>query len=325
MTVSTFTFQSAPDISSDAAFRKWVQGIHDSFITCGWVQTDDTGQLDIGSATVPGTQNTAAGYLMYRLDDDLQGAAPVFVKFEPGRGTHASNNVPTAWFTVGQSTDGAGEVPGTLLPRTQTAPGTNVTGSTTEYPSYASGDGSSLCLAMWPMSGANPIFFFILERSRNANGEPTADGFLVGVSAASGSQSGSATALQSVVRVVGNGGSTNTRCAEDNFLNVRFPATVNGATLDLGGSLSRDGVVAPVLPIPCMAPGVTPWVSNIVTAVHPADAGTTSVIQAATINGQTRIYRAFPAWGATGNNKARGLIDVGARTAYPAILWAEEE
>lgn len=324
MTVSTFTFQSAPDISSDAAFRKWVQGIHDSFIACGWVQTDDTGQLDIPTATVPGTQNTAAGYLMYRLDDDFQGVAPVFVKFEPGRGAHASNNVPCAWFTVGQGTDGSGAVSSVLLPRTATASSTAVTGVTTEYPSYASGDGSSLCLAMWPMSGTHPIFFFLLERSRNANGEPTGEGFLIACSSANAAQSGTFAGSMSVVRVIGNGGSANTRCAEDNFLNVRFPATVNGATLDLGGSLSRDGVRAPVLPVPCIAPGVTPWVSNIVTAVHPADAGSTSVIQAATINGEARIYRAFPAWGATGGNQSRGLIEVGARTAYPAIQWAEE-
>src|SRR5690606_28723324 len=122
MAVSTFTFQSAPDISSSAAFRKWVQGIHDSFITCGWVQTSDTGQLDIASATVSGTQNTASGYLIYRLDDDLQGVAPVFVKFEPGRGAHATNNVPTAWFTVGQATDGAGALSSVILPRTATSP-----------------------------------------------------------------------------------------------------------------------------------------------------------------------------------------------------------
>lgn len=324
MAVSTFTFQSAPDISSDVAFRKWVQGIHDAFIACGWVQTDDTGQLDIATAEVPTAQNTAAGHLMYRLDDDFQGVAPVFVKFEPGRGASTSANVPTAWFTVGQATDGSGEVSSVLLPRMATASGTNVPGVTNEYPSYASGDGSSLCLAMWPMSGTNPIFFFLLERSRNANGEPTGEGFLIACSVATITQSSATSGTSSVVRVIGNGGSTSSGCAEDNFLNVRFPATVNGSTLDLGGSLSRDGVRAPVLPVPCIAPGVTPWVSNIVTAVHPADAGSTSVIQAATINGETRIYRAFPTWGATANNQSRGLIEVGARTAYPAIQWAEE-
>jgi hypothetical protein len=324
MTVSTFTFQSAPDISSSAAFRKWAQGIHDSFITCGWVQTSDTGQLDIGSATVPGTADTPSGYLMYRLDDDLQGAAPVFVKFEPGRGSHASSNVPSSWFTVGQATDGAGTLSDIILPRTQAASGSSTTGSTTEYPSYASGDGASLCLAMWPMSATNPIFMFIIERSRNADGEPTGEGFLIGVGVAAGGQGGGGV-LSNVVRTIGNGGSAASMCAQDNFLNARFPSVVNNTTLDLGGSLSRDGVVAPVFPIPCVAPGVTPWVSNIVTAVHPADAGATSVIQAATINGQTRIYRAFPVWGSSGAAQHRGLIAVGSRSAYPAILWAEEE
>lgn len=322
MTVTTFTFESAPDVSSSAAFRKWVQGVHDSFLACGWVQTSDAGQLDISTATVSGTINTESGYLIYRLDDEAQATAPVFVKFEPGRGGHASNNTPSAWFTVGQATDGSGTLSSILLPRTQAVSGTGTIGTTSEYTSYASGCGSSFCLAMWPMSGANPIFFFILERSRDTDGAPTDEAFLVALGAATATQGVSSGASSSVVRVIGNGGSSSSKCAEDNFLNVRFPATVNDSALDLGGSLSKDGVTAPVLPIPCMAPGVTPWVSNIVVAVHPADAGTTSVIQAATINGQTRIYRAFPAWGATSNNKARGLIDVGARTAYPAIAWA---
>ena len=324
MAVSTFTFQSAPDISSDAAFRKWVQGIHDAFIACGWVQTADTGQLDIATATVPTAQNAAAGYRMYRLDDDFQGVAPVFVKAEWGRGASASANVPAAWFAVGQATDGAGALSSVLFPRTATATNAQVTGVANEYPSYSSGDGSSLALAMWPMSGSSPIFFFVLERSRNASGEPTADGLLIACSVAANGQPVNSGASVSVVRTIGNGGSATVKSAEDNFLNVRFPGTINGALNDSGGSLSRDGVVAPVLPIPCIAPGVTPWVSNIVTAVHPADAGTTSVIQAATINGETRIYRAFPTWGSTGTNKQRGLIDVGAKTAYPAILWAEE-
>lgn len=329
MAVQTFTFDSAPDISSNAAFRKWATGIHDALLECGWVQTDDTGQADFASMNAPtGTPDTAAGYRVYRLDDALQATAPVFVKFEPGRGGQSSSNVPAAWFTVGQETDGAGNLSRILLPRTITSVGTSVTGVTTEYPSYASGCGSSFCLAMWPMSGTNPIFFFILERSRNASGEPTGEGFLIALSVANNSQN-SGTASVSVVRAIGNGGSASSRCADDNFLNVRFPATANGATVDLGTSLSRDGVKAPVLPVPCMAPGLTPWASNVVVAVHPGDAGSTSVIQAATINGKTRIYRAFPAKGATASSaviaQARGLIEWGNHTCYPAILWGEVE
>src|SRR5690606_35860490 len=134
--------------------------------------------------------------------------------------------------------------------------------------------------------GANCTLTVLIERSRNAGGEATGEGFLLAVSSAVVGSS----APSSVVLTIGNGGSASVKCAQDHYLNVKFPHTVNGITNDVGGSLSRDGVVAPVFPVPCVAPGVAPWVSNLAVAIHPADAGTTSVIQAATINGQVRIY-----------------------------------
>ena len=74
-----------------------------------------------------------------------------------------------------------------------------------------------------------------------------------------------------------------------------------------------------------MAPGVTPWVSNVVVCVSPGDAGATSVIQAATINGATRTYRAFPYSyaGSTGPGLVReGAANVAPQTgSHLAILW----
>lgn len=69
-----------------------------------------------------------------------------------------------------------------------------------------------------------------------------------------------------------------------------------------------------------MAPGVPPWVSNVVVAVHPGDVGATSVIQVATINCSTRIYRAFTLY-----DQYTGVVGCGISTASrvrPAIIWA---
>ena len=311
MAVTTYSFMSAPDVSSDVAFRKWVQGIHDSFIAAGWVQAADTGQLVISTAVVPSTVSTAAGKLIYRLNDAAQATAPIFVMVEPGKGGSATT--AAVWLTVGQSTNGAGVMGNILLARGVSS---SSSGATAEFPSYASGDGSSLCLAMWSGTPSACTFQIIVERSRDSAGAPTTDGFLI-VFGCQSSQS---------VSVIGNGGVPGSvKSVTSPFLPVMLPYSVNGQLASVASTLSKDGVTAPVIPVPCAAPGVPPWVSNVIVVVHPGDAGATSVIQAATINGQVRTYRAFPARDDTSGvvafpPSARGnTLTAGCR---PAIIWA---
>lgn len=304
--MSTFSWMSAPDISSDAAFRKWAQGVHDALVGCGWVQTADTGQVTISTMTAPSTANAAAGYEIFRMNDALQATCPVFVKLEYGR-VSATNNTPTQWVTVGQGSNGSGTITGQLLARTQVASTTTAYGSATEYPSYGSCDGAGICLALW--SGyTNPgTFFLAIERSRDASGNATGDAVLIAL----GGQSAS------LVRVIGNGGVPGaSKCADSAFFSAALPATINGANASPASTLSKDGVVAPVFPIACAAPGVTPWVSNVLVAVHPGDAGTTSVIQAATINGEVRTYRAWTVFNTNG-----GLVIAGQKASNPALCW----
>lgn len=312
MAVSTYSWMSAPDISSDAAFRTWAQGIHDGFVECGWVQTADTGQVDLDAMTVPVANNTAAGFEMWRLDDALHATHPVFVKVEYGRGS--TTTIPGTWWTVGKGSDGSGTITGTLLARTQA---TQTAGSSPELPSYMSGDGSSINIAMWSgLAFGEGSFFFALERSRSSAGAATGEAVAIVLGASS----------NQIVRVIGyNGTPGASQVADSIFLPVSFPRTINGKSASVASTLSKDGVVAPVLPIPLMAPGVTPWVSNTLVAVHPGDAGTTSVIQAATINGATRTYRAW-----TALNTASGTVVIGGVTKsdnlgnsafWPAIAW----
>lgn len=306
MTVSTYSWMSARSSADAATFRKFAVGIHAAFLAAGWVQTSDTGQGDVTTMTVP-TANTAAGYEVWRLNDALQSTAPVFVKIEYGRAT----NVPIVWITVGQSTDGAGTIGNVLFARTQAgAPGSN-SNNATEYPSYASGDGSSIAVVMWAGSwstaSSTSDFFFVVERSRDSSGNATGDGFLIVIGKVG------ANAV-----VIGNGGSSGSMMTSSPYLNAAMPQSINAVATSTGSTLSKDGVTAPVLPVPCMAPGVAPWVSNLLVAVHPGDAGSTSVIQAATINGATRTYRAWTAF------SSAGVIPCGTSTSVivPAIGWA---
>lgn len=316
MAVTTYSWMSAPDTTTDTAFRKFAQGIHDAFIAAGWVQTTDTGQLAIATATCPTTANTPAGYEIFKLNDAAQATAPVFVKVEYGRAGGASpNNSPAIWFTVGQATNGAGTLSSILFAR-QVNLSSSLNGSvgtTTEYASYASGDGSSICLSLWPSFTTYPTVFFVVERSRDSAGAPTAGAFLIILG----------TNFAKTVRVIGNGGvPAASKCADSGLITL-LPAKINGLSSSTSSTMSADGVTAPVIPLPCMAPGVTPWVSNVVVAIHPGDAGATSVIQAAVINGQTRTYRAFPQFdgtaGVVGYTGAGASIDSMSR---PAIAWA---
>lgn len=297
MAVMTYSWIGAPTVTNDATLRAWVQNIHDAFAACGMVQTADTGQVN--PATV--TYGSGTAYEVWRFDDALQAAAPVFVKIEYTR------NATSLGITVGQATDGAGNLSSLLVAKATLS----LSASTTEYASYASGDGSSFAIIFTP-SNSVTNGCFIIERSRATTGEATAEAFVIATGSPSQNNNGR------LFAVVGNGGSSTSKSAIWNSGSpVALPYLVNGANVSTAVSLSKDGVTAPVFPIPCIAPGVTPFVSNMMVAVHPADAGATSVIQAATINGETRVYRAWPFM------QQNGIIptDLSYRIC-PAILWA---
>jgi hypothetical protein len=297
--MATYTWMSAPSYANDVAFRKWCQGIHDSFAACGWVQTADTGQIDLTTMTTP--VSSPAGFEMWRMADALQATAPVFVKIEYGK---SSTSAMGFWVTVGRATDGAGVIGGTLYARMTAI---NSSSDQTEYPSYASGDTSSIAIVPWSGCQGQASFSLFIERSRDSAGVPTANALLV---AFMGS------AVNAPMHVIGYRGVPGSVMHATSQYCATLPGVINGLTGSLASTLSKDGVVAPVLPIACMAPGVTPWVSNIMIAVHPGDAGSTSVITAATINGATHTYRAWTAF-----NSYAGMVSIGLSKCVPAMIW----
>lgn len=311
MTIYTHTGLSAPTVANDAAFQKWASLVDAMILACGWVQTADTGQSDPAAATVPGTNSTAAGYRVYSLNDALAGVAPVLLKYEWGRGGSATQ--PSVWFTIGTTTDGAGALSGLLLARSQTS-ASSASGNITEVPSYASGDGSSLNITMWHTLSIASAFVFRVERSRTTNGEPTADGLAITL----------ASFTTQIARTIAYAGTIDSAGdARSVAQTVALPGVINGVTTTTTGpgTLSQDGVTAPVFPVVHAAPGVPPWVSANMVILISADAGASSLVTANT-HGTSRTFRAFPAPGAAAFCDV-AMAGTGSRVAITAQVWAD--
>lgn len=183
--------------NSDAAFREWVGEFSDALDAIGLIQTSDTGQIDIPTATRPAI-STLAGYQIRRFNDSLQAAAPIFIKFHFGTGS-GNSNAPETQITVGTGSDGAGNLTatgmaGTLLTaREFNASDTGGSGQTAETPRP-----SHFCHAegflglSWKNSVVTGVIglpgLFGICRTCNNAGEPDARGMLIDWGGLSGSK-----------------------------------------------------------------------------------------------------------------------------------------
>ena len=161
-------------LNNDTEFRAWAQVIHDKLVACGQTQTSDTGQINLVTVAKPAGTNTAAGYEIFRFNDTLQATAPLFYKVEYG--TAAAATTPSIWIQVGSGTNGAGTLTGLLSTRVQLIPAASSTGTTKNV--YASGANNRIWLAGgidWA-SNAN-TYQFQIERTKDASGADTADGY----------------------------------------------------------------------------------------------------------------------------------------------------
>lgn len=110
MTTRAWTFPVAH--STDAHFRAWVADFAAKLGEVGLVQTADTGQITIATATRPNAA-AAAGYQIWKFSDNS-----VFLKFEYGSASSTVDR-PGLWCTVGTGSDGAGTLTGTVSARKQ--------------------------------------------------------------------------------------------------------------------------------------------------------------------------------------------------------------
>ena len=133
--------------------------LRDGLLAAGLVQTADTGQVDVASVTWPGTNNTDAGYLMFRFDDTAQADHPIFLRVAIQRRTAVNNYSINFW--IGNGSNGSG----TLTTQMAFTAGSAVTNNTA-YNMVISAIDGALCIAanstnfvfiLRPLLGAPPV------------------------------------------------------------------------------------------------------------------------------------------------------------------------
>lgn len=156
-----FTFSNPV---TTAEFRAICQFLANTMETGGIVKTAGTGQADLATINFPSTNNTAAGYEIRRFSDSLQASAPVFIKFEYGRGTQPYR--VAVFITIGTGSDGAGNITNIRFPRT----GYDITSNVTSLPSYISAGASWVVFTISNNNNGYPPFHFSLERAKTSTG-----------------------------------------------------------------------------------------------------------------------------------------------------------
>lgn len=174
--MTTQTWTTAVAHASDADFRAWGSELSGKLAAAGLVQTADTGQINWLTVTRPST-NTAGGYEIWRFNDSLQGTAPIFIKIEYGTGSNAA--YPQIWATVGTGSNGAGTLTGTVSARDAVV--SNYASGAGNYPSYLCVAAGHFGLAwkLGAMSSNSGAGLFVVVRTHDTAGAPTATGALV--------------------------------------------------------------------------------------------------------------------------------------------------
>lgn len=166
--------------STDADFRTWGSTISAALATLGLIQTADTGQINWTTVAKPAATNASQGYEVWRFNDGLQGAAPVFIKIEYGSGGNFATD-PGIYITVGSGSNGSGTLTGQTSTRTQigtSSSGTKSAGIT--LPFYVSGGSGELFLAFNVDTAAITFGSLVgVERPKDSNDSPTSEGVLV--------------------------------------------------------------------------------------------------------------------------------------------------
>lgn len=295
--MTTHEWSTAWPITPDASYRAWIQAMHDAILAVGWVQTADTGQLSIATASWPGTANTASGYLMYASDDGLD---PIYLKIEPGRGS--STNFIEAWTTLGVGgTDGAGAITTVLAERLNM-----LSQAATANPSACwatAGDGYFHLVA----TGVSVQFAIHVERHR-VSGAPTDQGLAIFRKPFGQTPSG----------VVWSPAGSATFSAMPASIPV---GTSGGAWNAVGATVSPAPQVGVAFPVALAAPGLTPWTAATMVGVLIGDLGVADYVTAA-IESAPQVFKGHAAASRAGSvAPAWVTLSSSSLALVPAVLW----
>ena len=203
-----------------------------------------TGEINWATVNAPVATNTFQGFEVYRLNDSLQSTAPLFFKFEYG--SHSATTISAIRLTIGKSVDGSGSVSNVLQSAINVLGGNSAT--TTSSNCYISnGDGSGFVFSLQPDNPSLVGGFCCVERSRDSQGQPTAD------------------ALMLSFQTYGQISHTN------RFIAYNLETTLSADATGLFACpliLSTDvgvtnGTVAQFFPVACIAPNGATWRSRM--------------------------------------------------------------
>ncbi|MBF0724077.1 hypothetical protein [Sanguibacter inulinus] len=288
----TATLSTIFHSTTDADFRTWGKAVSDAIAGLGLIRGTDTGQINWATVLKPSSTTVVSGYEIWRFNDALQATAPVFIKLEYG--AQVSPAFPGLYITIGRGTDGAGNITGVLAPRRATAMSNGSGGSipTNIEPIYLSSDGSSLCFSARIGATLAPSFHapaFVIDRSRDGSGSPTAVGGVVIVEGAGNVtmlQGSSGTSVPAQMHVWTFNGESSM-----GDVPAVVPAQVNGAVMGLSTTLS-DGDRGLVFPYVAIVPGHAPWQVLAACSVVAADAANGPFT--ANVLGRVRNLRSVP-------------------------------
>lgn len=173
--MSKVIFNTAMSNADDAGFRAWATELYNAIISCGLVQTADTGQLATPVVASRPVNGQVAGYWIFRFNDALQGTAPIFLKISPGRGSNG--NATRLLVQIGTGSDGAGNLTGAII--TFDAFNTSTSSASGAMPSYFNHDSGFFGFAFKSGTMANGLGFCVVCRTTDDAGNPTAEGFFM--------------------------------------------------------------------------------------------------------------------------------------------------
>lgn len=242
--MSSLIFGARLSNADTTLFRAWGSAVSTAL---GQMLTrvTQTGEINWTTVNAPVAATTFQGFEVYRLNDSLQSTAPLFFKFEYGSG--GSSSTTAIRLTIGKSVDGNGTIT-SVLQSAITVFSYNGTLPTSASNCYISnGDGSGFVFSLQPDLDSRAGGFCCVERSRNSQGQPTADALMF--------------SFQTYAQI----GHTNrfiaynleTTLAADNTGLFACPLPLS---TDIGVT---NGTVAQFFPVACIAPNGTTWRSRM--------------------------------------------------------------
>lgn len=180
------TLFHAPLTATTESFRQYVTMVRNSFQSASWIRPVTSGAIDVTTVGPPAQVGLAsAGFDVFLMNDALSGggsgSVPVFIRIDYSRNSAVSGQ--GMFITVGFSHDGSGNLSPIHKRTTIQVPTVNQIATAVSGTSYFAGSSSWYVASFVPnaeQSNGNSWMFGV-ERTKDINGNDTADGVLIAV------------------------------------------------------------------------------------------------------------------------------------------------